>query len=229
VAQVYRYIRVSTAVQRQQTKWVVFGATVTIIVGAGLIGPALLLPLASLNPTYVLLAEAASPLFAPIIPISVGMAVLRYRLWDIDTIINKTLVYGALTVILGALYAGLIIGSESLAGLISKQASQPAVLVISTLAIFVLFQPLRRRIQSIIDRGFYRRKYDAEKTLAAFSATLHSEVDLEQIHQQLLAVIQETMQPTQVSLWLRQPEQHSIEQTYHLEAHGQEATKPTAD
>jgi|SRR5579859_3479366 len=130
----------------------------------------------------------------------------RSRLWDIDTIINKALVYGLLTGILGSLYAGLIIGLESLAGLITGPASQqPLVLVISTLAIAALFLPLRRRIQSLIDRRFYRRKYDAEKTLSAFSATLRNEVDLEQIREQLLAVVQEAMQPAHVSLWLRQP------------------------
>jgi hypothetical protein len=208
VAQVYRYIRVSTAVQRQQTKWVVFGATVTIIVGTGLIGPALLLPLASLNPTYVLLAEAASPLFAPIIPISVGMAVLRYRLWEIDTIINKALVYGALTATLAVIYAGLVIGLQTLARLLLGQVEQsPLVIVGSTLAIAALFGPLRLRIQQLIDRRFYRRTYDAAKTLAAFSAALRNEVDLDDLSRQLVSVVQETMEPTHVSLWLRKTPQ----------------------
>jgi hypothetical protein len=134
------------------------------------------------------------------LPLSLGIAILRSRLWDIDVIINKTLVYGGLSVLLGALYAGLIIGLESLAGLFGGQAaSNPLVLVISTLVIAALFLPVRGRIQNVIDRRFYRRKYDAEKTLASFSATLQSEVDLQDLHAHLLAVVQETMQPAHVS------------------------------
>jgi hypothetical protein len=126
---------------------------------------------------------------------------LRYRLWDIDTLINKALVFGSLTALLGALYAGLIIGLESLAGaIIGGQAAQnPLVLVVSTLAIAALFLPVRRRIQAVIDRRFYRKKYDAEKTLAAFSAALRQETDLLQIRKQLLEVVQETMQPAHVT------------------------------
>ena len=132
---------------------------------------------------------------------------LRSHLWDIDTLINKAMVYGSLTGLLGTLYAGLIIGLESLAGLFGGMAAQnPVALVVSTLAIFALFLPARRRIQSFIDRRFYRKKYDAEQTLAAFSASLRQEVDLEQLREQLLAAVQETMQPAHVSLWLRQPE-----------------------
>ncbi len=137
---------------------------------------------------------------------------MRSRLWDIDTLINRTLVYGLLTALLAAVYAGLIIGLESLAGVITRQGSQqPVVLVVSTLVIYALFQPLRSRIQSIIDRRFYRRKYDAAKVVAAFSATLRQEVDLDQLREQLLAVVQETMQPASLSLWLlpRKPEEAS--------------------
>jgi hypothetical protein len=204
-AQVYRYRRVSSPVQRQQTKWVVFATAVTIIVGLGLVGPALLFP--SLSPPYVLLAETVSTILALIIPIAVGMAILRYRLWEIDTIINKALVYGTLTVMLAVIYVGLVIGLQTLVRLFTGQLSQsPVVIVASTLAIYALFQPLRRRIQAIIDRRFYRSKYDAAKIVAAFSATLRNEVDLDQLREHLLAVVQETMQPTYVSLWLRPPE-----------------------
>ena len=162
-----------------------------------------------------LFGVAVEPLFRfyylPI-PFCIGIALLRYHLWDIDVLINRTLVYGLLTGLLGALYAGLILGLESLAGLFGGQAtSNPLVLVISTLAIYVLFQPLRRRIQALIDRRFYRRKYDAAKIVAAFSATLRQEVDLDQVREQLLAVVQETMQPTHVSLWLRSPQQRTEE------------------
>jgi len=127
---------------------------------------------------------------------------LRYRLWDVDVLINKALVYSLLTGISVALYAGCIIALEALFGELFHQTSEVA-LVISTLLIYALFQPLRKRIQQVIDRRFYRRKYDAARTLAAFSATLRNEVDLDQLREQLIAVVQETMQPTHISLWLR--------------------------
>src|SRR5262249_6890549 len=118
-----------------------------------------------------------------------------------------------LTAPLGALYTGLIIGLEALDGTMTggQTTQQPVVLVVSTLAIFALFQPVRRRIQNIIDRRFYRRKYDSEKTLGAFSAVLRNKVDLDQLRQHLLAVVQETMQPTHASLWLRAADHPSEE------------------
>jgi hypothetical protein len=206
--QVYRYRRVSTFRERQQTKWVVFG----LVVALG--GFALFLIIGSLflpaevgnSPLAGLILTTVVYGFLLLIPISIAIAILRSQLYDIDTIINKALVYGLLTTLLAAVYAGLIIGLESLAGVITRQGSQqPVVLVVSTLAIFALSQPLRSRIQSIIDRRFYRRKYDAAKIVAAFSATLRQEVDLDQLREQLLAVVQETMQPAHVSLWLRPP------------------------
>src|SRR5439155_14545662 len=129
-----------------------------------------------------------------LIPLSFGFAMLRYRLWDIDVLINRTLVYGALTLILTAAYVGLVIGLQALLrGLISQDNS--VAIVLSTLAIYVLFRPLRQRIQRLIDRRFYRHKYDAAKIVAAFSATLRQEVDLDQLREHLLAMVQETMQP----------------------------------
>jgi hypothetical protein len=225
VAQVYRYRRVSTPKERQQTKWVVFGFVLAIVLIAMNIPLGFLLPaslmddpvLANLNPVF--------PIGLMLIPIFIVIAILRSQLWDIDVLINRALVYGSLTALLGAIYAGLIIGLESLVGLVAKQGSDPVVLVVSTLAIFVLFQPVRRRIQALIDRRFYRSKYDAEQTLAAFTETLRQEVDLAQLREQLLAVVQVTMQPTQVSLWLRQPEPHPPDLAYRLELHAQEATR----
>jgi hypothetical protein len=141
-----------------------------------------------------------------LIPISIGFAVLRYRLYDIDLLINRSLVYGTLTLSLALVYAGLIIGLQFLLGGIIKQ-NNDVTIVVSTLAIAALFQPLRHRIQNVIDRRFYRRKYDSARTLEAFSATLRNEVDLPTLSQHLVGVVQETMQPAHVSLWLRSPAQ----------------------
>ena len=207
--QVYRYVRVSTPLERQQTKWVVFSILTVLI-----LQPVLFTPLELIYPSlqqsgslYQAITNMVSSYLLLVVPVSIAIAILRYRLWDIDALINKALVYGLLTGLLGALYTGLIIGLESLVGAITGQnGQQPVVLVISTLAIAALFQPLRKRIQSSIDRRFYRRKYDAEKTLAAFSATLRNEVELNQLRDHLLTVVEETIQPAHVSLWLRQPE-----------------------
>ena len=209
-AQVYRYRRVSTFRERQQTRWVVFGFSIGIVgfvlflgLGNAFLPPALL----QSGVAATLVAGTIIYGFLLLVPISIAMAILRSRLWDIDTIINRTLVYGTLTVMLALVYFGLVIGLQSLVHLFTGQVSQsPVVIVASTLAIAALFQPLHRRIQQVIDRRFYRRKYDAAKTLEAFSATLRSEVDLSQLSEHLITVVQETMQPTHVSLWLRPPE-----------------------
>jgi hypothetical protein len=217
VAQIYRYARVSGPVQRQQTKWVVFGLTVTTLVLFGRLVPLLIFPsLSASSSPYFLISTYVYPPGLLLIPLTIGVAILRYRLWDIDTLINKALVYGGLSLLLAAVYLGLIVGLESLFGLVSGQASQPVVIVVSTLIIAALFQPLRHRVQAIIDRRFYRHKYDAARTLAAFSATLQSEVDLSQLSEQLVAVVEETMQPASVSLWLRTPGQERRPGTHQL-------------
>jgi hypothetical protein len=208
VAQIYRYARVSGPVQRQQTKWVVFGLAATALVIFGREVPLLFFPsLSASSSPYFLISTYVYPPGLLLIPLTLGIAILRYRLWDIDTLINKALVYGGLSLLLAAVYLGLIVGLESLLGLVSGQASQPVVIVVSTLVIAALFQPLRHRVQAIIDRRFYRHKYDAARTLAAFSTTLQNEVELSQLSEQLVAVVQETMQPASVSLWLRAPSQ----------------------
>jgi hypothetical protein len=209
-SQIYRYRRVLTPKERQQTKWVLFGSSVVLVgtIALSTVIQWLLLPSGLFN----LVVFSLWNLVFLALPLSIGVAMVRYRLWDIDLIINRTLVYGTLTVILTGIYVGLVIGLQAvLRGIISQDNS--VAIVISTLAIAALFQPLRRSIQRVIDRRFYRRKYDAAKTVAAFSATLRQEVDMDQLREQLLAMVQQTVQPTHVSLWLRPSEQASQKQT----------------
>jgi hypothetical protein len=137
------------------------------------------------------------------VPISMGIAILRYRLYDIDIIINRTLVYGSLTVLLVLVYFGGVTATQTLFRYLTGQEQQPQLaVVVSTLAIAALFTPMRRRIQSFIDRRFFRRKYDAKKTSEAFSAKLRDETDLRALNGELVGVVMETMQPAHVSLWL---------------------------
>jgi hypothetical protein len=206
VLQMYRYRRLSTPTQRQQTKWVVFGTALGFggFVFGSILFFALLPKFFPLSPLTYTLAQLLLYLLLLLFPLSIGIAILRYRLWDIDALVNRTLVYGMLTVSLALVYSGLVIALQALLrGLISQ--TNDIAIVASTLAIAALFQPLRRRIQRVIDRRFYRRKYDAARTLEAFSATLRNEVDLTTLSEQLVAVVQETMQPAHVSLWLRRP------------------------
>lgn len=206
-AQIYRYRRVSTSLERQQTKWAVFGIAVAIMVQAVLSIIGGLFPQESTfsGGVVYLVINTAWPLSYTLIPVSIGVAILRSRLYDIDVIIRRTLVYGALTATLALVYWGGVAGLQALSRPIIGN-SNDLVIVVTTLIIAALFNPLRRRIQSTIDRRFYRRKYDTARTMSSFSQAVRDEVDLDRLTGRLVAVVEETMQPSQVFLWLRQPE-----------------------
>jgi hypothetical protein len=205
LAQVYRYVRVSAPVHRQQTKWVVFAAAVA---GVGFLGTMTV-------GNYVPAIEQSGPLgqmigttlfegFVLLIPLSIGVAMVRSGLYEIDVIINRTLVYGLLTAVLVALYFGSVATTQAILQTLTGREELPQLAIVtSTLVIAALFNPLRRRVQNLIDRSFYRRKYDAAKTLEAFSAKLRDETDLDSLTSELLSVVRDTMQPERVSLWLR--------------------------
>jgi hypothetical protein len=202
IVSVFLRFRRARGVERQQLKWFAYGMTLSILMLIVIV----ILIFSNVNGAPGTLFYLA----VVCIPISAGIAILRYRLYDIDVLINRTLVYGTLSALLALLYFGLIFALQSLFQGLFKQNNAVAI-VVSTLVIAALFQPLRRRIQEIIDRRFYRRKYDSAKTLEAFSATLRNEVDLGQLREHLLKVVQETMQPVHVSLWLRSPQRHTEE------------------
>lgn len=204
--QIYRYRRISTPTERQQTKWVIASLVGVILLQIGVSLPFLFFPSLRLpGSLYQLVHDMLDLLIALIIPLSIAIAMLRYRLWDVDIFISRALVYGSLSGMLALVYFGCVVGLQGLLQGFSGQSS-PVAIVISTLVVAALFQPFRRRIQVDMDRRFYRRKYDAARTLEAFSATLRSEVDLATLRENLLAVVQETMQPAHASLWLRPSE-----------------------
>jgi len=207
VAQVYRYRRVSGPVERQQTRWVVFGVAAALGGSAGLTAFSVglgLLPEDTSITLYLFVFWAVAYALMLLIPLSIGFAVLRSRLFDVDVLINRALVYGLLTASLASIYLGGVVLLQILLRALTGGTSQLAV-VASTLAIAALFNPLRRRIQNLIDRRFYRQKYDAAKTLEAFSEKLRAETDLDELNAELLSVVRETMRPAHVSLWLREP------------------------
>jgi hypothetical protein len=203
--QAYRYRRVSNAVERQQIKWVaagLAGVTVGILINAALLatvgalsGPARLWS----NLARVTLVNLSLLAW----PISLAFSILRYRLWDIDVLIRRTLIYSSLTGTLGLAYFASVVALQSAFRLITGEAQSTLVVVLSTLAIAALFGPARRRAQAAIDRRFYRRKYDAAHTLAGFAASARDETDLDRLSTQLVDVVDQAMQPAQVSLWLR--------------------------
>src|SRR5215211_2599769 len=202
---VMRYQRSGGEV-RQQIKWIAFAASVVAlgVSGAVFLGTFAAGTAGGTHPLLIGLLEDAITLSFAGVPIAVGFAVLKYRLYNIDVIINRTLVYGALTAALVAVYFGGVAATEAVVRALTAQQQQPQLaVVVSTLVIAALFNPLRRRIQSFIDRRFYRRKYDARKTLEAFSARLRDQTDLDSLSGDLIGVVRETMQPAHVSLWLR--------------------------
>ncbi|MGI8825814.1 MAG: hypothetical protein ACR2JC_09235 [Chloroflexota bacterium] len=196
--QIYRFRSISSWAQRQQTKWALFGLS------AGILGTlAVLLLSPTQNGSLASgLANALGFTNISLIPIGIAIAVLRNRLWDIDRIINRALDYTALSATLAAIYLGSVIGLQAPFRLVAGNGSSLAIAV-STLAIAALFGPLRRRIQVGIDRRFCRRKYDAERILAAFGERLRSEVDLAHLSQDLTSVVENTLHPEHASLWLR--------------------------
>lgn len=188
---------------RQQIRWVVYGGVVAAG-GTLLIQIAVLLGHAGLGANAIGVIQL-------VFPVTLAVAILRYHLFDIDTIINRTLVYGSLTAILAAVYFVLVVAAGTLLQAMTGRASeQPLVIVLSTLLIAALFQPLRRRLQHAIDRRFYRHKYDAARTLAAFGASLRGDVELSQLATHLVEVVDEAMKPATISLWLNQSGHSSV-------------------
>jgi hypothetical protein len=198
VSLVVRFWR-SRGDERQQMKWITYAAGIMFTM-------VLLVTVLDVVAANSALAKVANPLTGAMfagIPVAVGIAVLKYRLYDIDRIINRTLVYGTLTVMLAAVYFGGVTATQALFQLLTGQEEQPQLaIVVSTLVIAALFNPLRRRVQAFVDRRFYRSKYDATQTLAGFSAKLRDETDLEALNSELVRVVRETMQPAHLSLWL---------------------------
>jgi hypothetical protein len=200
-AQVYRFRAVSDPVQRQQTKWVVLGIAGAISCFLALIVVVVVIPAVSRTGGLFLTFQTLFRFVMVPIPIGIGFAMLRYRLWDVDVLINRALVYVSLTVTTVALYVGAVIGLQALFRALTGQHSDLAI-AIATLAVAALFNPWRHRVQHFIDRRFYRRRYDATRVLAAFSTRLRDEVDLDQLSADLLSAAHESLQPRAVALWL---------------------------
>lgn len=202
---VYRYRRLFTATEKQQTKWALLGFVGLIL---GVFTWAMTYEVVQASPGRAQLSLLVTGwtlcmFFILWIPVGIAISVLRFRLWDIDLVIRRTLVYGALTLTLVVVYFGSVVTLQTLFTRASGQQS-PAAVVISTLVIAALFQPLRRRIQSGIDRRFYRRRYDAAQTLARLAAATRDEVHVDELTRQLLEAVEHTMQPERVSIWLKE-------------------------
>jgi hypothetical protein len=202
-AQIYRYRYASTPLQRDQTKWVVYGISVTLASWIGILTFFNVVLTGGEGPLVDLATVGLGTLVWLIPPGCLAIAVLRYRLWEIDVLINRTLVYGSLTITLAALYIGGVVVLQATFRAISGQSSGLAVAV-ATLIVAGMFNPWRRRLQAFIDRRFYRRKYNASRVLESFSAHLREGVELDRLSVDIVAVLRETVQPASVSVWLRQ-------------------------
>ena len=196
VSLVVRFRR-ARGLERQQFRWLAFAAGL-VSVGAAFVLAGISLPTSAALTLAIINWGGGACLV--LLPLAIGAAILRYRLYDLDRIISRTLAYGLLTVLLGGGYAGIVLGLGQLLGRDSS-----LVVAGATLAVAAVFQPARRRVQQAVDRRFNRRRYDAARTIAAFSARLRQEVDLDTLSAELLAVVDQTMQPTQATLWLRPP------------------------
>lgn len=209
VAQVYRYRRHSTPIQQQQTKWLVLGVSVTVAVVATYVLAINLIevPQAGGGALIVrLLSRTINHAALLCLPLALTFSILHYRLWDIDHLINRALVYGSLTGLLVLFYVGsVVLIQQVIRAFTGQERPAPLLLVISTLATVALVQPLQRRLQAGIDRRFYRHKYDAARTLEAFAASLRQQVELTQLREQIVAVVEETMEPSELFLWLAPP------------------------
>jgi hypothetical protein len=205
-ALIYRYFRAATASERQQIKWVVVGLLGSFVVAANWIFVTPLFPPWAPSPArlaFVLIGGLLYVVGYLTLAGSIGLAILRYRLWDIDVLIRRTLIYSTLTALLALAYFGSVLVLQSIFRALTGQGQNSLVVVLSTLAIAALFGPLRARVQRAIDRRFYRQKYDAARTLAGFAAAARDEVDLDRLSAQVVAVVETSLQPSQVSLWLR--------------------------
>ena len=207
LSQIYRYFWRSDAVQRQQTKWLVVVMVISLVIVLVVV-PGGFIPPSGENLAAQLLTAYGNLLTFTLIfwlvPLAITIAILRYRLWDIDLIIRRTLVYALLSLLLGSVYFGSVVLIQRFLGDRTGQNS-PAAIVFSTLLIAALFNPLRTRLQQAIDRRFFRRKYDAGQTMETLTVYLRSEVNLEEIEQRLLDTVENAMQPERVALWMRSP------------------------
>ena len=200
-AQIYRYLKISGLEERRQTRWVVYGLMITFVgtfvlssfeTSATLTGGSL-----------ALLRDGLLDVFTLLLPLTLAISVLRYRLYNIDVIIRKTLIYTTLTVLLALVYFGGVVILQEILAPLTGQGNSPLVIVLTTLGVAALFTPLRRRVQEAIDRRFFRRKYQAEQVLADFARTARDEPNLEALTGELERVVRETMQPERIDLWIR--------------------------
>lgn len=208
LAQLYRFRHVSTALQRQQGKVFAFGFSAFFVTYLAGVAPYFLFPgVRAPGWPYLVYGLAWVPLLTRaafmLIPLTIGFAVLRYRLWDIDLIIRRTLIYGVMTGILALTYAGMVIVLQPVFTLLTGQQQSELSTVLSTLSTAALFGPVRGAVQGAIDRRFYRRKYDANQAFETFSSRMAEVVEVERLSDHLLAVVEDTLQPAHVSLWLR--------------------------